>query len=120
MAPLLGKKCSACLIVLGVWGVIMLVLMGVFTRVNAVAFVDDIPINMKEWEDAKFAPSYIDEKFAMVSTNCFIAAGLYLLVLVFASIQFHLNIRYGYSSHCLSLHCPSAPLCTALSSASHG
>ncbi|CDS43222.1 ribonuclease kappa [Echinococcus multilocularis] len=87
MAPLLGKKCSACLMILGVWGVIMLVLMGVFTRVNAVAFVDDIPIDMKEWESTKFAPSYIDEKFAMVSTNCFIAAGLYLLVLVFASLN---------------------------------
>ena len=72
------------------------VLMGVFTRVNAVAFVEDIPIDMVEWEKTKFAPSYIDEKFAMVSTNCFTAAGLYLLVLIFAAVQLHLNTRHGY------------------------
>lgn len=72
--------------------------MGVFTRVNAVAFVEDIPISMVEWEKANFAPAYIDEKFAMVSTNCFIAAGLYLIVLIFAAVQFHLNARHKYST----------------------
>nr|VZH97138.1 unnamed protein product [Spirometra erinaceieuropaei] len=76
MAALVGLKTSACLLVLGVWGFIMLVLMGVFTRVNAVAFAEDIPINMTEWEALGFPSAYIDEKYAMVSTNCFIAAGL--------------------------------------------
>ncbi|KAM3173910.1 hypothetical protein ACTXT7_011638 [Hymenolepis weldensis] len=95
---LVGRKCSACLLVLGVWGVIMLVLMGVLMRVNAVAFVEDIPINMTEWEQTKYSPAYIDEKFAMVSTNCFIAAGIYLLVLIFAAVQLHLNTRYNYST----------------------
>lgn len=74
------------------------VLMGVLMRVNAVAFVEDIPINMTEWEQTKYSPAYIDEKFAMVSTNCFIAAGIYLLVLIFAAVQLHLNTRHNYST----------------------
>lgn len=73
--------------------------MGVFIRLNAVAFVEDIPIVMEEWEKNHFAPSYVDEKYAMVSTNCFIAAGLYVGVILFASVQFHLNTRPGYISH---------------------
>uniref|UniRef100_A0A5K3EV62 Ribonuclease kappa n=1 Tax=Mesocestoides corti TaxID=53468 RepID=A0A5K3EV62_MESCO len=95
MAPLIGMKCSACLLILGVWGVIMLVLMGILTRVNAVAFVEDVPIDMAEWEKVHFESSYVDEKYAMVSTNCFTAAGLYLIVLIFAASQFHLNRRQG-------------------------
>lgn len=70
--------------------------MGVLTRVNAVAFVEDIPINMTEWAEKKYAQEYIDEKFAMVSTNCFIAAGIYLLLLVFSAVQLHFNTRHSY------------------------
>ncbi|VDD80991.1 unnamed protein product [Mesocestoides corti] len=71
------------------------VLMGILTRVNAVAFVEDVPIDMAEWEKVHFESSYVDEKYAMVSTNCFTAAGLYLIVLIFAASQFHLNRRQG-------------------------
>ncbi|BHF72687.1 hypothetical protein SprV_0401575600 [Sparganum proliferum] len=69
MAALVGLKTSACLLVLGVWGFIMLVLMGVFTRVNAVAFAEDIPINMTEWEALGFPSAYIDENWPV--RGCF-------------------------------------------------
>ncbi|VDN36875.1 unnamed protein product [Dibothriocephalus latus] len=99
MAAVVGLKMSACMLVLGVWGFIMLVLMGVFTRVNAVAFAEDIPINMTEWEALGFPSAYIDEKYAMVSTTCFIAAGLYVAVLIFGAVQLHMNTRFPYTAH---------------------
>ncbi|KAL3316903.1 hypothetical protein Ciccas_004448 [Cichlidogyrus casuarinus] len=89
----IGMKFSICLTCLGVWGVIMLTLVGIFARVNAVALVEDLPID----EEHPLSRNYLDEKYNQLSTNCFIAGGMYIAVIIFGALQYHLNTRAQYS-----------------------
>lgn len=63
----------------------MLAVMGVLFRVESVALIEDIP---KMENDT--------EGFKQASTNCFIAAALYVGVFVFTSYQKY-AISRGYS-----------------------
>ncbi|XP_064634996.1 ribonuclease kappa-like [Lineus longissimus] len=94
--PICGLKCSICWVVLGVWGIIQLALMGVFLRVHAVAFAEDLPINDAEWEASKWNMDYVYKKYDAASNNCFVAAGVYVCILVFSGIQYRLNTRQNY------------------------
>ena len=74
--------------------------MGLFYFVNSVALSEDLPINktklelIESNEDKK---NYIDDLYSQSSTNCFIAAALYVAVTVFSFIQYKLNARANYS-----------------------
>ena len=70
--------------------------MGVFFRIKAPAFAEDIPIDNVEWQNQGFDMSYIDGLYNQVSTNCFIAAGIYVGVFVFSFVQHKLNVRANY------------------------
>lgn len=65
----------------------MLLILGGLFRVNAVAFIEDVaePGNNQT----------IQQVYAGVSNNCFIAAGLYFILLVFSAWQYKL----GSSNH---------------------
>lgn len=67
--------------------------MGVFTRVNSVAFVEDIPLNETAWKNNNYAPKDVENAYVLVSNNCFIAAAIYLAVLIFSAIQLYFNKR---------------------------
>lgn len=71
--------------------------MGVFLRVNSPAFVEDLPINETKWEEENFSGAYIDEIYAQLSTNCFIAAGMYVGTLVISVIMWKVNQRANYN-----------------------
>ena len=75
----------------------MLAALGVFARVNSVALSEDIPMNEEEWHKGGFKPKYITQQYGVMSNNCFIGAGIYVLVLIFAGIQYHLNMRSSYA-----------------------
>lgn len=96
--PLCGPKLSICCMCLSVWGIIMLILLGVFFRIHSPALADDLPIDQVEW--AKTIPPYsMDYVYALydqASNNCFIAAGIYVGCFVFSYIQHHLNVRANY------------------------
>ncbi|TPP61017.1 Ribonuclease kappa-A [Fasciola gigantica] len=89
----IGPKCSVFLLVMSVWGVLMLLLMGVFARVNAVSLAEDIPLNQAEWAKQNYSPQLVDDAYVMMSNNCFIAAGIYVIVLGFAGVQYYVNKR---------------------------
>lgn len=67
--------------------------MGVFARVNAVNLVEDIPLNEEEWKKKGYAGHLVDDAYAMLSTNCFIATGIYAVILMFAGFQLYVNQR---------------------------
>ena len=70
--------------------------MGVFLRVNSPAFAEDLPIDDVEWQKEGFSMDYIDKLFNQASSNCFIAAALYIVVFGFSFIQHRINLRANY------------------------
>lgn len=68
----------------------MLLLMGVFFRINALAFIEDIPL------EEEFTQEDLDASYISVSNNCFIAAGLYVLFAGFSIYQYQVNKRLHY------------------------
>uniref|UniRef100_A0A8C9ANI5 Arachidonate 12-lipoxygenase, 12S type n=1 Tax=Prolemur simus TaxID=1328070 RepID=A0A8C9ANI5_PROSS len=103
MASLLccGPKLAACGIVLSAWGVIMLVraipifqiMLGIFFNVHSAVLIEDVPFTEKDFENG---PQNIYNLYEQVSYNCFIAAGLYLLLGGFSFCQVRLNKRKEY------------------------
>uniref|UniRef100_A0A8C0W9G9 Uncharacterized protein n=1 Tax=Castor canadensis TaxID=51338 RepID=A0A8C0W9G9_CASCN len=95
MASLLccGPKLAACGIVLSAWGVIMLIMLGIFFNVHSAVLIEDVPFTEKDFENG---PQNIYNLYEQVSYNCFIAAGLYLLLGGFSFCQVRLNKRKEY------------------------
>lgn len=71
--------------------------MGIFLRVNSPAFVEDLPIDEKKWEEANHSAEYIDGLYAQLSTNCFIASGMYVGTLVISVVMWKVNQRANYN-----------------------
>lgn len=92
-----GPKCSMCCLVLSVWGIIQLLLMGIFLRIKAPAFVEDLPIVEEDWEHEGLSAEYIDRLFEQLSTNCFIASGMYVATLVLSVVMWKVNQRASYN-----------------------
>ncbi|KAF6299537.1 ribonuclease K [Rhinolophus ferrumequinum] len=95
MASLLccGPKLAACGIVLSAWGVIMLIMLGIFFNVHSAVLIEDVPFTEKDFENG---PENIYNLYEQVSYNCFIAASLYLLLGGFSFCQVRLNKRKEY------------------------
>ncbi|OON22418.1 hypothetical protein X801_01683 [Opisthorchis viverrini] len=68
-------------------------LLGVFARVNAVALSEDIPLDEAAWIKDGYPGQALDEAYVMMSNNCFIAAGIYGVIVVLAGVQFYFAKR---------------------------
>lgn len=82
--------------VLSAWGIIMLALMGVFFKVRSPALFEDVGASMSDWEKKNFTLEYIKEKYDDNAINCWLAAGLYVLVFIFSFIQQRKNAQASY------------------------
>ena len=71
--------------------------LGLFFRVHALALLEDLPINQVEWEKDEYRYDYIDKLYNQASTNCFIAAALYVGVFAFSFIMWRVNKRADYT-----------------------
>uniref|UniRef100_A0AC34GYB3 Ribonuclease kappa n=1 Tax=Panagrolaimus sp. ES5 TaxID=591445 RepID=A0AC34GYB3_9BILA len=76
--PLCGPKLSAFIMVMSAWGVIFLGLLGIFFYSQAVTLFPDLHFT----EEELFSPSATEQKYAEKATQCWIAAGLYLVTLI--------------------------------------
>ena len=97
MVKCCGPKLSLCLILVGVWGIIQLSFMGLFFRIKSPALSMDIAWPPKN-ETNPLPPSEIkrlaDEGYEMSSNNCFVAAGIYVVIVVGSAINYKcLNMR---------------------------
>lgn len=90
-----GPKMAACGIVLSIWGVIMLVLLGIFFNVHSAVLIEDVPFTEADFEDIN-PPEKIYRLYEQVSYNCFIAAGIYVALGGFSFCQVRLNKRKEY------------------------
>ncbi|XP_041034643.1 ribonuclease kappa-A [Cetorhinus maximus] len=97
MASLLccGPKLAACGIVLSIWGVIMLALLGIFFNIHSAVLIEDVPFTEADFKDTK-PPERIHRLYEQVSYNCFIAAGIYIVLGGFSFCQIRLNKRKEY------------------------
>jgi len=98
MVKCCGPKLSICLILVGIWGIIQLSLMGLFFRLKSPALAMDIRFpEMEVNNTAVDAGKLKEEVYAAyddTSNNCFIAAGIYLVVVVGSAINYKcLNLR---------------------------
>ncbi|XP_072349497.1 LOW QUALITY PROTEIN: ribonuclease kappa-B-like [Scyliorhinus torazame] len=96
MASLLccGPKLAACGIVLSIWGVIMLVLLGIFFNIHSAVLIEDVPFTEADLKSNP--PQRIYRLYEQVSYNCFIAAGIYIVLGGFSFCQIRLNKRKEY------------------------
>ncbi|XP_030017979.1 ribonuclease kappa-B-like [Sphaeramia orbicularis] len=87
-----GPKVAACGLVLSLWGVIMLGLLGIFFSIHSAGLIEDVPLT--ESDAIPGDPNVAQKIYSLydkVSYNCFIAAGIYLLVAGFSFCQIRLN-----------------------------
>ncbi|XP_058968255.1 ribonuclease kappa-B-like isoform X3 [Pocillopora verrucosa] len=84
MIRICGPKLANCCFLISIWGIIMLLLLGVFFSTRSVALIEDIPGKMNESEGYKSS-----------AKNCYIAAGIYAVTMVVAAHQKWVNSRTG-------------------------
>jgi len=96
--PCCGPKLSMCCAVISLWGIIMLVLLGVFFHVRAPALIEDLPIDENKWAgmDTPYDYKYIEDLYEQNAINCWIAAALYCATFIFSVIMFRVNMRSSY------------------------
>uniref|UniRef100_A0A8C9DRU9 Arachidonate 12-lipoxygenase, 12S type n=1 Tax=Prolemur simus TaxID=1328070 RepID=A0A8C9DRU9_PROSS len=69
------------------------IMLGIFFNVHSAVLIEDVPFTEKDFENG---PQNIYNLYEQVSYNCFIAAGLYLLLGGFSFCQVRLNKRKEY------------------------
>ncbi|XP_046580785.1 ribonuclease kappa-like [Haliotis rubra] len=92
--PICGPKLSAYCMVLSIWAIIMLGLLGLFFYIRSPALFEDVPLG--DWEKNNYTYAHVQEKYEQNATNCWIAAGLYFLLLIFSFTQQRMNSRANY------------------------
>lgn len=69
--------------------------MGGAFYVNSPNLIEDIGIVEKDWEETHGDETwnYIERKYQQTAMNCFVAAGFYVITLVFSSVTCYLNSK---------------------------
>lgn len=86
-----GPKLSIFGVVIAIWGVVMLSLLGLFFRLHTPALAMDLPpIGEKELEELTDLElqDRVYADFRQTSNNCFVAAGIYILVGVASAVNY--------------------------------
>ncbi|KAI5104297.1 ribonuclease kappa-A [Silurus meridionalis] len=87
-----GPKLATCMLVLSMWGVIMLAMLGIFFSVHSAGLIEDVPLKEEDYNQ-------IQDVYAVynnVGYNCFIAAGIYVVIGLVSFVQVRLNKRNDY------------------------
>jgi len=90
-----GPKCSMCCAVVSLWGIIMLVLLGIFFQVRAPGLVADLPIDAVKWANmtTPYDYQYIKDLYSQNAINCWIAAVLYCITFIISVVMFKVNLK---------------------------
>ena len=88
--PICGPKLSLCCTVISVWGIIQFIFMGIFFFVEAAPLLDDFEFDSNTANEELFRYR-LKSAYSQRAYNCWIAAFLYVGLLVFAGSQFLTN-----------------------------
>jgi len=65
--------------------------MGVFYNMEAVAFIEDLPIDQELWKNEDHSWTYMEDLYYDASVTCFIAMGCYMFTFTLSIIMFFIN-----------------------------
>ncbi len=88
--PICGPKLSLCCTIISVWGIVQFVLMGIFFFSEAAPLLDDLEFEANTVNEEIFKYN-LKNAYSQRAYNCWIAAFLYVGLLVFAGSQFMTN-----------------------------
>ncbi|CAF1285504.1 unnamed protein product [Rotaria magnacalcarata] len=88
--PICGPKLSLCCSIISVWGITQFVLMGIFFYTQAAPLLDSFEFKEEEVKQDSFEID-LRNAYSQRAYNCWIAAFLYVGLLVFAGSQFMTN-----------------------------
>jgi ribonuclease kappa len=91
--PICGPKLSLCCSVISVWGIIQFLLLGIFFFVQAAPLLDDFAFESKNTTDINAFNTALKDAYHQRAYNCWIAAILYIALLIFAGLQFMTNLK---------------------------
>lgn len=88
--PLCGPKLSLCCSIISIWGIIQFMIMGILFYTQAAPLIESFEMEHEYIDKEKFAEN-LRNGYAQRAYNCWIAAFLYVGVLVLAGSQFMSN-----------------------------
>ncbi|UJR27345.1 hypothetical protein I4U23_008638 [Adineta vaga] len=88
--PLCGPKLSLCCSIISVWGIVQFLLMGVFFYMEAAPLLEDFEFDHNT-SNTKVFKENLSNAYNQRAHNCWIAAFLYVGLLVIAGSQFMTN-----------------------------
>lgn len=91
--PLCGPKLSLCCSVISIWGIIQFFLLGIFFFVEAAPLLDDFSYNNTDAKNITTFNDGLKHEFRIRATNCWIAAVLYIILLIFSGYQFKVHMK---------------------------
>jgi len=96
--PICGPKLSFCCTVISVWGIIQFIFMGIFFFVQAAPLLDDFEFDSNTTNEEMFKYN-LNNAYNQHAYNCWIAAFLYVGLLIFAGSQFMTNQKRSSGAH---------------------
>jgi len=96
--PICGPKLSLCCTIISVWGIVQFILMGIFFFVEAAPLLDDFQFDSNTANEEMFKYN-LENAYSQRAYNCWIAAFLYVGLLVFAGSQFMTNQKQSSGSN---------------------
>lgn len=88
--PICGPKLSLCCTIISVWGIAQFVLMGIFFFIEAAPLLDDFEFD-SDTDNNDIFRANLKNAYNQRAYNCWVAAFLYVGLLVFAGSQFLTN-----------------------------
>nr|KAG5699437.1 hypothetical protein BaRGS_016283 [Batillaria attramentaria] len=69
-------------------------ILGVFFQIRSPALFEDVPLN--DWAANNFTHEFAQEKYEQNAINCWVAAGIYVVIFLFSLSQERMNARGNY------------------------
>ena len=69
-----------------------------FFWMRSPSLFEDANVDEKEWEKQHYSPDYVKKQYEMTALNCWIAAGIYVVLFFFSLINQKLNSRSSYQA----------------------
>ncbi|XP_015117393.1 ribonuclease kappa-B [Diachasma alloeum] len=92
-----GPKYALCGLIISAWGIVQLLLMGIFFFFRSVALIEDLPLEGKTFDGPDAFYFEAERCYTQNAMNCWIAACIYVLTFLFSGHQFYVNSRTSLS-----------------------
>ena len=78
---------------MSIWGIIQFILLGIFFFIEAAPLIEEIKFKGENITATESFQRHLRDAFYQRAYNCWIAAFLYIALLIFAGIQFITNLK---------------------------